>query len=144
MDAHAEANRQAAERERVPCLRTDGVNTNGGRCKSNEFRLIGGKRCALALLGRQKQVNGSTQKVPLSKNIKLAVTPLVLSPFVPFRGLARRLPDGVGTSGVVAGAPRISMVNFHRKMLAKRGKILQPARNMGNISSLSEYAQSPY
>ena len=44
-----------------------------------------GKRYALALLGRQKQVNGSTQKVPLSKNMKFAVTPLVLTPFVPFR-----------------------------------------------------------
>ena len=44
-----------------------------------------GKRYALALLGRQKQVNWSTQKVPLSKNMKFVVTPLVLTPFVHFR-----------------------------------------------------------
>ena len=42
------------------------------------------KRYAMSLLGRQKQVQGSTQKVPL-KNMKFAVTPLVLTPFVPFR-----------------------------------------------------------
>ena len=33
----------------------------------------------------QRYVNGSTQKAPLSRSIQFAVTPLVLTPFVPFR-----------------------------------------------------------
>ena len=50
-----------------------------------------GERYALALLGREKEVNGNTQKVHLSKSMKFAVAPLVLTPFVPFRISMRRI-----------------------------------------------------
>ena len=44
-----------------------------------------GKRHALALWEAKSRLNGSTQKITLSKNDKIAVTPLVLTPLVPFR-----------------------------------------------------------
>ena len=65
-------------------LWTEGVNTNRAAAKVMNLTFWG-KRYALALLGRYKQVSGSAQKVPLSKNLSLAVTPLVLAPSVPFR-----------------------------------------------------------
>ena len=69
-------------------------------------------------------VNGSTQKVPPSNNMKFAVTPLVLTPCVPFlprdaasrpsvgwSPLRTKIPDftGFDSSGVVilrGGIPR--------------------------------------
>ena len=37
----------------------------------------------------------------------------------PLRLSTHRLPDGVGTNGVVAEVPRLPLMNFHRKMCAK-------------------------
>ena len=44
-----------------------------------------GNRYTLTLLGRQKYVNGSTQKSLCQQHMKSAVTPLVMTPFVFFR-----------------------------------------------------------
>ena len=61
-------------------LRTNGVNTNGAAAKVIKF-------------------DGSTQKVPVN-NMKVAVTPLVLTPFVPFRGLPRQPGEGRPVRGL--------------------------------------------
>ena len=95
------APRRAPPRRRVSRLRKNGVNTNGATAKVTFFDRSG-KRYAVALLGRYKYVNGSTQQVPLSKNMKFAVTPLVLTPFVTFREM-RGLPDAQKT---FFGVPR--------------------------------------
>ena len=65
-------------------LRTSGVSTNAA-AKVISFDGSGGKRNALALLGRQQgRLTGVPIKIPLSKDTTHAVTPLVLTPFVPF------------------------------------------------------------
>ena len=64
-----------------------GVNTNGAAAKVRNFDRLG-KSYALALLGIQKQVNGSNYPKKTSvKNLTFAVTSLMLTPFVPFRAL---------------------------------------------------------
>ena len=60
VDHHLEEPEDSAGDGAIPWLRTDGVNTNGAAAKV-------------------------TKKQPLSKNMKFAVAPLVLTPFVPFR-----------------------------------------------------------
>ena len=61
-------------------LRTNGVNTNGAAAEVMKFDRLR-KRYALAVLGRNDNyVNGSTQKVSLSNNMRSASTPLVLTP----------------------------------------------------------------
>ena len=61
-------------------LRTNGVIINGVAAKVMIFDRLGKKVCKI---DRFCQIG--IQQVPLSKNIKSAVTPLVLTPFVPFR-----------------------------------------------------------
>ena len=65
-------------------LRTNGVDTNGAAAEVMHFDRLG-KKVRPGTFGKIKQVSGSTRKVPLSKNMNFAVTPLVLTPFVPFR-----------------------------------------------------------
>ena len=48
---------------------------------------------ALGLPGKYNNVSRNAQKVPLSKNIKIAVAPLVLTPFVPFRAPREEAPE---------------------------------------------------
>ena len=45
-------------------MRTDGVNTNGAAAKVVNFDKLG-KKVHPGTFGRIKQVNGSTQKVPV-------------------------------------------------------------------------------
>ena len=45
-----------------------------------------------------------------------------------------QLPGGVGTNGVVAEVPQFTLMNFHGKMSAKCGNILQNVTTCGNIS----------
>ena len=74
---------KAAE-EVTPWLRTNGVSTNGAAAEVTSFDRLGEKGTPCHVWEEQ-WVSGSTQKVPLSKHMKLAVIPLVLTPFVPFR-----------------------------------------------------------
>ena len=100
----------------------------------------------------------STQKVPLSKNMNFAVTPLVLTPFVPFPSLqdvsigraARREVDGIVwgyTSRVVARArgplrwhllrsARGSMVVVVVITIVINGMIILPLSSIVSRSSL--------
>ena len=64
-------------------LRTNGVNTNGAAEKEMNFDRLG-KRYALALLGRQKQVNWSTQKKSLCQKHKICSDPISADPICPF------------------------------------------------------------
>ena len=76
-------------------LRTNGVNTNGVTAEVPLFDGFG----TTTIIGHfdrlGKKVHpgtfGSTKKVPLSNNAKLAVTPLVPTPLVPLRATAARL-----------------------------------------------------
>ena len=64
----------------------NGVAANGAAAKVMSFDGLG-KKVRPGTLRGQKQVNGSTQKVPLSKELKFAVTPLVSAD--PFRPLPK-------------------------------------------------------
>ena len=64
-------------------LRTNGVNTNGAAAKAFNFDRSG-KKIRPGTPGNIKTGSREYPKSPLSKNIKIAVAPL-LTPFVPFR-----------------------------------------------------------
>ena len=65
-------------------MRTNEVTTNGAAAKVMVSDRSG-KMYALALLGRYKYVNGSTQKVPLSKEAwRLCSDPISADPICPF------------------------------------------------------------
>ena len=59
-----------------------------GRCKSKEFWTIG-EKVQPGTLGKTKVGQRECPTSPSVKNMKVAVTPLVLTPFVPFRMLLR-------------------------------------------------------
>ena len=61
-------------------LRTDGVGAAG-----NGFRQIEEKSTPWHFWEDKSRLTGMPKKVPLSKNLKIAVTPLVLTPFAPLR-----------------------------------------------------------
>ena len=82
-------------------LLTNVVNTNGAAAKVMNFDRLG-KKVRPGTLGISKKVDGSTQKVPLSKNMTFAVTPLVLTPFVSFRGTRGRQPGSQEASQPVS------------------------------------------
>ena len=66
-------------------LPTNGVSTNGAAAEVMDFDRLG-KKVRPGTFGRiNKGLIGVPQKVPLPKNMEFAVTPLVLTPFVPFR-----------------------------------------------------------
>ena len=71
---------------RVHAIANPGSGHSGEHRKSNEFDRLG-KKVRPGTLGKVKvgYVNENTQKVPRSKNMKFAVAPSVLTPFVPFR-----------------------------------------------------------
>ena len=80
-------------------LRTNGVSTNGAAVKSNDFDGLG-KRYALALWGRWKQVNGSTRKVPevVEEENGIRRDPVGADPIRPS-------PSTAAMAGPAAGAP---------------------------------------
>ena len=51
---------------------------------------------ALALLGSSKQVKGSTQKITLSKNMKIRTDPISADPILPLSELPHHDPDVLG------------------------------------------------
>ena len=65
-------------------LRTSGINTNWAAAKVIDFDRLE-KKYALAWEDKRRLTGVITQKRHLSESIKSAVTPLVLTPFVPFR-----------------------------------------------------------
>ena len=67
-------------------LRTNGVNTNGAAAKVMNFdRLhIGEKGTPCHFSEGKNRLTGVPKKSLCQKNMKFAVTPLVLTPFVPF------------------------------------------------------------
>ena len=78
------APRDATLEETASWLRTNGVNTNGAAAKVMNFDRLG-KKVRPGTFGKDKRsLTGVSQKVPLPKNMKSQVTPLVLTPFVPF------------------------------------------------------------
>ena len=102
-----------------PWLRTNGVNTNGAAAKE------------LILADWVKKVRPGTSgkiKVRLTKNMRFAVTPLVLTPFVPFRepSSLRRLASGGDPGSGRGGRPLSS------RQLA--GAALGAARAPGDAS----------
>ena len=73
----------ANHRSDITWLRTSGVYANGAAAKLNNLT-DWGKRYALALLGEYQSRSRECPKSPSVKNMKFAVTPLVLAPSVPF------------------------------------------------------------
>ena len=65
-----------------------GIDTNGTAAKVMNFDRSG-KNVRPGTFGEIKVGYREYPKVPLSKNMKCALTPLVLTPFVPFRAPAR-------------------------------------------------------
>ena len=65
-------------------LRTSGVNTNGA-AKVRDFDRLGEKVRPGTFVETKNRLTGVPPKVPLSNSMKLAVTPLMLTPFVPSR-----------------------------------------------------------
>ena len=62
-----------------------GSTLMGAAAKVMNFDRLGNKVRPGTFGKINRQVNGSAQKVPLSNNMKFAVTPMALTPFVPFR-----------------------------------------------------------
>ena len=65
-------------------MRTNGVNTNGADAKVMIFERLG-KKVRPGTFGKINVGYRECPKSPSVKNIKFAVTSLVLTPFVPFR-----------------------------------------------------------
>ena len=86
------------------CGQMNGVNSTGAAAKVTFVDRLG-KKVRPGTFGKMEVGNWSTQKVPLSKNTKFPVAPLVLTPFVPFRDLdlehpLRALAPGGGHHGL--------------------------------------------
>ena len=65
-------------------LRTNGVNANGAAAKVMNSDWLG-KNVRHGTFGKIKVGERECPKSPSVENLKFAVTPLVLTPFVPFR-----------------------------------------------------------
>ena len=74
-------------------LRTNGVDTNGVAAKVMKFDRLGKRYAKITDFDRL------VPKLSLCQNIQFAVTPLVLTPFVPFRKGRHRL-NGYSAQGV--------------------------------------------
>ena len=86
------------------CGQMNGVNSTGAAAKVTFVDRLG-KKVRPGTFGKMEVGNWSTQKVPLSKNTKFPVAPLVLTPFVPSRDLdlehpLRALAPGGGHHGL--------------------------------------------
>ena len=80
-------------------MRPNGVNTNGAAAKvMNVFRQIEEQQVGPGTLGKIKVGEREYPKSPSVKNINVAMTPLVLTPFVPFRTEAAAVSGAEGTS----------------------------------------------
>ena len=66
-------------------LRTNGVSTDGAAAKVMVFERLG-KKVRPVTFGKTKVGYREYPKGPSVKDITFAATPLVLTPFVPFRG----------------------------------------------------------
>ena len=96
-------------------LRTSGVNTNGAAAKVMTFDRFGEKGTPWHFWEGSSRLTGVPTKLPLSTSMTFGVTPLVLTPFVPFRDLQRRLADddAARAAGVVPleAVALISIIN---------------------------------
>ena len=76
-----------APRRRFSCLQTKGVDTNGAAGKVIKFDRSRKKVRPWHFWQNQSGLTGVTKQVTLSTTKTFAVTPLVLTPFVPFRSM---------------------------------------------------------
>ena len=70
-------------------------NTNGAAAKVMRFDRLGKKGTPWHSWEDYSRLKEIPKKVPLSKKLKFAVIPLVLTPFVPFRGPLVELQSGL-------------------------------------------------
>ena len=80
---------EISEIDRRPTwLHTNGVNTHGAAAEVMNFARLW-EKVRPGTFGKIKSRLEGVPKSPLSKNVRFAVTPLVLTPRVPFRTLRR-------------------------------------------------------